>query len=60
MTADNESDKNIEIWKIKKLIKALEAARGNGNSMNSLIIPPCKCNRQTDYVSWIMILKNKK
>ncbi|XP_010530668.1 PREDICTED: eukaryotic peptide chain release factor subunit 1-1 [Tarenaya hassleriana] len=36
--ADN--DKNIEIWKIKKLIKALETARGNGTSMISLIMPP--------------------
>ncbi|CAI9766717.1 unnamed protein product [Fraxinus pennsylvanica] len=38
--ADSESDKNIEIWKIKKLIKALESARGNGTSMISLIMPP--------------------
>jgi peptide chain release factor subunit 1 len=30
----------VEIWKIKKLIKSLEAARGNGTSMISLIIPP--------------------
>jgi len=35
-----ETDKNIEQWKIKKLIKSLEAARGNGTSMISLIIPP--------------------
>lgn len=35
-----EQDKNIEIWKIKKLIKALESARGNGTSMISLIMPP--------------------
>ncbi|CAL9204781.1 unnamed protein product [Musa hybrid cultivar] len=35
-----ETDKNIEIWKVKKLIKALEAARGNGTSMISLIMPP--------------------
>ncbi|CAF1328604.1 unnamed protein product [Adineta steineri] len=34
------SDKNVEIWRIKKLIKSLEAARGNGTSMVSLIIPP--------------------
>ncbi|XP_028780144.1 eukaryotic peptide chain release factor subunit 1-3 isoform X2 [Neltuma alba] len=40
MADSNESDKNIEIWKIKKLIKALEAARGNGTSMISLIMPP--------------------
>ncbi|CAI0396295.1 unnamed protein product [Linum tenue] len=37
--ADSD-DKNIEIWKIKKLIKSLEAARGNGTSMISLVIPP--------------------
>ncbi|KAJ3469009.1 hypothetical protein MRS44_003074 [Fusarium solani] len=36
----NEAEKNIEIWKVKKLIKRLEAARGNGTSMISLIIPP--------------------
>jgi peptide chain release factor subunit 1 len=33
-------DKQIEIFKVKKLIKNLEAARGNGTSMISLIIPP--------------------
>ena len=36
------TDKNlesVEMWKIKKLIKGLEAARGNGTSMISLIIP---------------------
>lgn len=36
----DDTDKNIEQWKIKKLIKSLEAARGNGTSMISLIIPP--------------------
>lgn len=35
-----ESDHGVELWKIKKLIKNLEAARGNGTSMISLIIPP--------------------
>ncbi|KAF9588359.1 hypothetical protein IFM89_008789 [Coptis chinensis] len=40
MSDAHETDKNIEIWKIKKLIKALEAARGNGTSMISLIMPP--------------------
>lgn len=40
MADGGENDKNIEIWKVKKLIKALEAARGNGTSMISLIIPP--------------------
>ena len=28
------------MWKIKRLVKALEAARGNGTSMISLIMPP--------------------
>lgn len=37
---ENSADRNVEIWKIKKLIKSLEAARGNGTSMISLIIPP--------------------
>jgi peptide chain release factor subunit 1 len=37
----NEAEKNIEIWKVKKLIKRLEAARGNGTSMISLIIREC-------------------
>jgi peptide chain release factor subunit 1 len=35
-----EEDKAIEQWKVKKLIKNLQAARGNGTSMISLIIPP--------------------
>jgi len=34
------AEANIEIWKIKKLIKKLEEARGNGTSMISLILPP--------------------
>ncbi|CAL5229047.1 g12296 [Coccomyxa viridis] len=36
----DEGEKQIEIWKVKRLIKALEAARGNGTSMISLIMPP--------------------
>jgi peptide chain release factor subunit 1 len=40
----NEAEKNIEIWKVKKLIKRLEAARGNGTSMISLIIRKYRCN----------------
>lgn len=49
-TAEDSADRNVEIWKIKKLIKSLEMARGsvqfifsqcrNGTSMISLIIPP--------------------
>lgn len=37
---DDAADRNVQMWKIKKLIKSLEAARGNGTSMISLIIPP--------------------
>ena len=37
---EEEMDKQIEMFKVKKLIKNLEAARGNGTSMISLIIPP--------------------
>ncbi|CAN8266400.1 unnamed protein product [Cochlearia groenlandica] len=40
MADAQDSDKNIEMWKIKKLIKGLETARGNGTSMISLIMPP--------------------
>ncbi|KAF1743213.1 hypothetical protein MXB_2608 [Myxobolus squamalis] len=36
----SDTDKNIEIYKIKKVIESLEAARGNGTSMISLVIPP--------------------
>eukprot|EP00521_Asterionellopsis_glacialis_P006419 CAMPEP_0195285306 /NCGR_PEP_ID=MMETSP0707-20130614/3186_1 /TAXON_ID=33640 /ORGANISM="Asterionellopsis glacialis, Strain CCMP134" /LENGTH=458 /DNA_ID=CAMNT_0040344779 /DNA_START=96 /DNA_END=1472 /DNA_ORIENTATION=+ len=36
----DETEKQIEMFKVKKLIKNLQAARGNGTSMISLIIPP--------------------
>jgi peptide chain release factor subunit 1 len=36
----DETETQIEIFKVKKLIKNLQAARGNGTSMISLIIPP--------------------
>ena len=39
-SVDVAADRNVQMWKIKKLIKSLEAARGNGTSMISLIIPP--------------------
>jgi len=35
-----QAEDNINIWKIKKLIKSLMEARGNGTSMISLILPP--------------------
>lgn len=38
--AKEEEDRQIECFKVKKLIKNLTAARGNGTSMISLIIPP--------------------
>eukprot|EP00656_Telonema_subtile_P040223 TRINITY_DN4528_c0_g1_i1.p1 TRINITY_DN4528_c0_g1~~TRINITY_DN4528_c0_g1_i1.p1 ORF type:complete len:438 (-),score=118.73 TRINITY_DN4528_c0_g1_i1:252-1565(-) len=37
---DEDADKNIEQYKIRRLIKSLEQARGNGTSMISLILPP--------------------
>ncbi|KAJ2156479.1 translation termination factor eRF1 [Coemansia sp. RSA 552] len=36
----DDGDQNIMMWKMKKLIKSLAAARGNGTSMISLILPP--------------------
>eukprot|EP00118_Oscarella_pearsei_P028635 m.2595 g.2595 ORF g.2595 m.2595 type:complete len:443 (+) comp8787_c0_seq1:156-1484(+) len=39
-SSESDADKNVERWKVKKLIKSLQAARGNGTSMISLIIPP--------------------
>ncbi len=43
MQMDVDSHKhNVEQFKIKKLIKKLETARGNGTSMISLILPPKK------------------
>jgi peptide chain release factor subunit 1 len=47
-TTVEAADKNVEIWKVKKLIKSLEAARGNGTSMISLIIPPGECHFPID------------
>jgi len=35
-----EQDRQIEMWKMKKLIKSLTEARGNGTSMISLVIRP--------------------
>eukprot|EP00184_Porphyridium_aerugineum_P007782 CAMPEP_0184707018 /NCGR_PEP_ID=MMETSP0313-20130426/37057_1 /TAXON_ID=2792 /ORGANISM="Porphyridium aerugineum, Strain SAG 1380-2" /LENGTH=436 /DNA_ID=CAMNT_0027168589 /DNA_START=54 /DNA_END=1364 /DNA_ORIENTATION=+ len=40
MTELTEEEKGVELWRVKKLIKGLESARGNGTSMISLIIPP--------------------
>lgn len=40
MDGQEELEKNIELWKVKRLIQSLEKARGNGTSLISLIIPP--------------------
>lgn len=40
MEGDDSAEKNVALWKMRKLIQSLEAARGNGTSMISLIIPP--------------------
>lgn len=40
MPSAEDTDQQIEIFKVKKLIKNLEAAKGNGTSMISLILPP--------------------
>ena len=40
MDGQDELEKNIELWKVKRLIQSLEKARGNGTSLISLIIPP--------------------
>ncbi|KAG9391744.1 eukaryotic peptide chain release factor subunit 1 [Carpediemonas membranifera] len=37
--ADNEEDKHIDLWRVRKLVEHLEQAKGNGTSMVSLIIP---------------------
>jgi peptide chain release factor subunit 1 len=39
-SAIDAQDKQVEIWKVKKLVKSLTLARGNGTSMISLVIPP--------------------
>jgi len=39
-TDKDDEDRQVEMWKVKKLIKSLTAARGNGTSMISLVIPP--------------------
>ena len=36
----DEDERNIEQWRIKKLIKTLENAKGEGTSMISLILSP--------------------
>ncbi|GBE82764.1 peptide chain release factor eRF/aRF subunit 1 [Sparassis latifolia] len=38
--SQDQAEQNIQMWKVKKLIKSLDAARGAGTSMISLIMPP--------------------
>eukprot|EP00735_Rhodelphis_limneticus_P001510 TRINITY_DN12141_c0_g1::TRINITY_DN12141_c0_g1_i1::g.26602::m.26602 TRINITY_DN12141_c0_g1::TRINITY_DN12141_c0_g1_i1::g.26602 ORF type:complete len:442 (-),score=139.62,sp/Q9VPH7/ERF1_DROME/75.00/0.0,eRF1_2/PF03464.10/1.4e-42,eRF1_3/PF03465.10/1.2e-35,eRF1_1/PF03463.10/6.4e-27 TRINITY_DN12141_c0_g1_i1:671-1996(-) len=40
LKVDDDDDKAIQTWKVRKLIQNLKDARGNGTSMISLIIPP--------------------
>ncbi|KAJ7581525.1 peptide chain release factor eRF1/aRF1 [Mycena floridula] len=40
MATPDIAEQNIQMWKVKKLIKSLDSARGAGTSMISLIIPP--------------------
>ncbi|KAI3631705.1 hypothetical protein MIR68_010178 [Amoeboaphelidium protococcarum] len=37
---DQDTKRNIQIWKIKKLMHHLDNSKGNGTSMVSMIIPP--------------------
>jgi peptide chain release factor subunit 1 len=39
-SAEEIAEQNIAVWKMKKLVASLKAARGAGTSMISLIIPP--------------------
>ncbi|KLO18875.1 peptide chain release factor eRF/aRF subunit 1 [Schizopora paradoxa] len=40
MSLPDPAEQNIQLWKMKKLIKSLDNARGAGTSMISLILPP--------------------
>nr|AAT39329.1 eukaryotic release factor 1 [Holosticha sp. HL-2004] len=40
MVESEQDMKQIEMWKIKKLITKLENCKGNGTSMVSLVVPP--------------------
>jgi len=37
---EDSTDRNVEIWRVKNLIKKLTTARGAGTSMISLVMPP--------------------
>ena len=38
--AQEGENRNVEIWKIKRLIQKLDNCKGNGTSFVSLYIPP--------------------
>jgi peptide subunit release factor 1 (eRF1) len=59
MSEETASDKNVEIWKVKKLIKSLQLARGNGTSMISLIIPPGDQVSSQDFTPHSVDLNNR-
>lgn len=40
LAAAEKEERHIEVWKIKRLIKKLQSARGNGTSFVSFYIPP--------------------
>jgi peptide chain release factor subunit 1 len=40
LSSEDEVDQNVAQWRVKRLIASLDAARGNGTSMISLILPP--------------------
>ena len=40
MNNETASDINVEIWKVQQVVKNLEAAKGNGTSMISLMLRP--------------------
>ena len=55
--ADGEIDQNVQVFKIKRLIRNLEKARGNGTSMISLIIPPKEQIAKQQKVKFLKIFK---
>jgi len=40
LTPEEEQERQVEIFKVKKVVKMLQAAKGNGTSMISLVVPP--------------------
>lgn len=40
LTPEEEQEKQVAMFKVKKMVKMLTSARGNGTSMISLVVPP--------------------